>query len=361
MTLLKKPLTTLSLTLAMALSATVEAHTSKQTDAKLAWSYMAPLTDPTMGIGARPGGTEAEKKAAEWLVEQWQKQGYKPQVLPFSYQLNGKQYQSQNIQIDIKGQSDKVIVIGAHYDSTGEDHGSLGAADNASGVAAILALSALIKQKSLPYSVRLLAFGAEEIGLLGSKAYINEQVKDGKNIVAMINLDTIIGGDKLYVHSAHTTPYECEGQTKTNYNSQTHVRNGLQKVSAELFGDDGHKLHPAFKGFPEGVTGSWSDHSPFACAGIPIGYLEATNFEIEGADGNDGYSQTEKPQLWDCYDSDKKTACDRDSEHGWGMIWHTQFDRLDTLQPVMPGRLEEQLAKNVAVLEKFVLTAKQFL
>lgn len=237
----------------------------------------------------------------------------------------------------------------------------MGAADNASGVAAILALSALLKQKSLPYSVRLLAFGAEEIGLLGSKAYINEQVKDRKNIVAMINLDTIIGGDKLYVHSAHTTPYECEGQTKTNYNSQTHVRNGLQKVSTDLFGEAGHKLHPAFKDFPEGVTGSWSDHSPFACAGIPIGYLEATNFEIAGADGNDGYSQTEKPQLWDCYDSDKKTACDRDSEHGWGMIWHTQFDRLDTLQPVMPGRLEEQLAKNVAVLEKFVLTAKQFL
>lgn len=106
MILLKKSLTTLSLTLVMALSATVGAHTSKQTDANLAWSYMAPLTDPTMGIGARPGGTAAEKKAADWLDDQWKKQGYKPQVLPFSYQLNGKQYQSQNIQIDIKGKSD---------------------------------------------------------------------------------------------------------------------------------------------------------------------------------------------------------------------------------------------------------------
>lgn len=321
---------------------------------------MAPLTEPSKGIGARPAGSKAEKKAAKWLVDQWQEQGYTARVLPFKYELEGRKYKSQNIQVDIKGNSDQVIVIGAHYDSTGEEHGSLGAADNASGVAAILALSAKIKGLSLPYSVRLIAFGAEEVGLQGAKAYITNQLKDRSKVLAMINLDTIIGGDKLYVHSAHTTPYDCKDIPRANYNSQSHIRDGLKTISTGLFGSESHQLHPAYDGYPEGVTGSWSDHSPFACAGVPIAYLEATNFSIKGQDGNDGYSQTEKAKLWDCYDSKNKTACDRNKEQSWGMIWHTQFDRLDTLQPVMPGRLEQQLNKNVDVLEQFVLAADKY-
>lgn len=89
--------------------------------------------------------------------------------------------------------------------------------------------------------------------------------------------------------------------------------------------------------------------------------MEATNFAINGHGGHDGYSQSEKTQLWDCYDSENKTACDRKKEKSWGMIWHTKFDRLDTLQPVMKGRLKQQLKKNVDVLEQFVHKAEQYL
>lgn len=358
MTLLKKSLITLACAYFLS-SSYCFADAGEQTVS--AWSYMLPLTDANTGIGARPAGSKAEKKAAQWLVNQWQEQGYRTEVLPFEYKLKGRKYKSQNIQIDIKGGSNQVVVIAAHYDSTGEEHGSLGAADNASGVAAMLALSAKIKDQSLPYSVRLIAFGAEEVGLQGAKAYIAKQLKDRKKILAMINLDTIIGGDKLYVHSAHTTPYDCKDIPKARYNSNPHIRDGLKTISTNLFGPEGHQLHPAYDGYPEGVTGSWSDHSPFACAGVPIAYLEATNFAINGHSGNDGYSQTDKGQLWDCYDSKNKTACDRDKEQSWGMIWHTQFDRLDTLQPVMPGRLEQQLDKNVDVLEQFVLTADKYI
>lgn len=361
MTLLKKSITTLACAYFITSSFSALAHSNHDTSSDSAWAYMAPLTDQNTGIGARPAGSEAEKKAADWLVQQWQKQGYTSKVLPFDYQLKGKKFTSQNIQVDITGSSEKILVIGAHYDSTGHEHGSLGATDNASGVAAILALSARLKEKSLPFSVRLLAFGAEEVGLQGAKAYIANQLTDREKLAAMINLDTIIGGDKLYVHSAHTTPYDCKGIPDSKYNADTHIRDGLTTISNSLFGASGHQLHPAYNGYPEGVTGSWSDHSPFACAGIPIAYLEATNFAINGHSGNDGYSQTEKVQLWDCYDNDNKTACDRKKEKSWGMIWHTQFDRLDTLQPVMPGRLEQQLEKNVDVLEQFVLTANKHL
>ena len=326
-----------------------------------AWSYLLPLTHHESGIGARPAGSKAEKQAAQWLIHQWQKQGYQAHNLPFSYQLEGKGYQSQNVQVDIKGSSDRTLVIAAHYDSTGEDHGSLGATDNASGVAAMLALTAQLKGKTLPFNVRILAFGAEEVGLIGSVKYIEEQVQDLDKIIAMINLDTIIGGDQLYVHSADKTPYDCEGITEVNYNSDTRVRDALRAISLAEFGDNAHHIHPAFKGAPEGVTGSWSDHAPFACSGIPIGYFEATSFAINGESGHDGYSQTEKTPLWDCYDNDKNTACDRDEERGWGMIWHTKFDRLDALEQVMPGRLKQQLDINVNVLERFVVDADRYI
>ncbi len=352
------------LVLSTSLSAIVSANVSAQVqleNSSIAWSYMLPLTDAKLGIGARPAGSKAEQKATKWLVKQWQQQGYQPQVLPFSYDMDGAKYHSQNIQIDIKGKNEKLIVIGAHYDSTGEDHGSLGAADNASGVAAILALSAKLKGKSLPYSIRLLALGAEEVSLQGAKAYINQQISDLDKVIGMINLDTIIGGDKLYVHSAHTTPYDCSYLTSTKYNADTKLRDALKGVSKQLFNTYAHQLHPAYDGYPEGVTGSWSDHAPFACSGVPVAYLEATNFAINGHSGNDGYSQTEKEQLWDCYNSDKKTACDRKKEQSWGMIWHTKFDRVDALEPVMPGRLQKQLEQNVLVLEHFTLNADNYL
>jgi hypothetical protein len=69
---------------------------------------------------------------------------------------------------------------------------------------------------------------------------------------------------------------------------------------------------------------------------VPIAYVEATNFTINGEDGYDGYSQSTNPALWDCYDDATKSACDRDSETQWGKIWHTEHDRLDKMAELFP-------------------------
>lgn len=341
-------------------SSNVNAHSEGHND-DLAWSYLVPLTVEKYGIGARPAGSDAERKAAKWLTKQWKAQGYTVQSLPFDYRLRGKDYSSQNLVVDIKGNNKGTLIIGAHYDSTGHNHGSLGATDNASGMAALLALSTNLYKKKLPFNVRLVAFGAEEVGIQGAKVYVNDQLKDKKDVIGMINLDTIIGGDNLYVHSAHTKPYECKDIKNVSYNSDVQIRDGLIAISKGLSKSNNHSLHPAYDGYPEGVTGSWSDHFPFACAGIPIAYMEATNFSINGYIGNDGYSQTTSKELWDCFDEKNNTACDRKNEKSWGMIWHTRFDRLDTLEPVMHDRLVKQLQQNVDVLTQFVLTADKYI
>ncbi|MDX1302871.1 hypothetical protein [Photobacterium sp.] len=127
---------------------------------------------------------------------------------------------------------------------------------------------------------------------------------------------------------------ECEsiGLTETNYTKETSFRDAMLQASIDVNGDDEkYIIHPALDGYPEGETGSWSDHAGFACAGIPIAYVEATNFNINGKWGYDGYSQTTNPDMWDCYDSETKTACDRATETKRGKIWHTEYANLSDM------------------------------
>ncbi|KKD58661.1 peptidase M28 [Grimontia sp. AD028] len=325
-----------------------------------AWEQLTIMTDPAKGIGARKAGSVEEKKTAEWIAAEWTKQGYQPEMLTFDFELDKQKLQSQNVQITIQGESDKVLLIGAHYDTKGEDKGSLGATDNGSGVVALLAVSKALEGKTLPYTLKLVAFGAEEYGLNGSKAYIQDKSATA-NLIGMINLDTIIGGDILYVHSAHSEPYKCDYAPEINYNASTKVRSALKAVSDKLYGENAHILHPTVKGYPEGETGGWSDHAPFACIGVPIAQFEATNFMINGENGNDGYSQTTHKDLWTCFDSKTIGACDSEKEQDWGKIWHTRFDRLDELTPRFGDKLKKQLDQNIQVLISFAEQANNWM
>jgi hypothetical protein len=320
-----------------------------------AWQKLIELTDSKVGIGARPAGTKKEKSAADWIKRQWQLQGYQVVQHDFTYSEKQHEKSSSNLSITIPGESSKTLIIAAHYDSTGDEHGSLGTIDNGSGVAAILSLAKRLKGKELPYKVRLIAFGAEEVGLHGSYTYVNQQQNSLTDVFGMINLDTIIGGDNLYIHSATQKPYSCQNIKHSKYNADDSLRNGLIRTSTKLFGQRSHTLHPANSEFATGETGSWSDHAAFACRGIPVAYLEATNFAIDGKSGHDGYSQSTHPATWDCFDERKITACNKNTEQKWGKIWHTEFDRIDKLKTLFEQRLYAQLGQNVDLLEAYIL------
>ena len=317
--------------------------------------YLQAVADPIEGIGAREAGSAKEQQTIAFVEKEFKKMGLTVNVRPF--ELPKKTLSSANVIADLNNNQKQTLILGAHLDSTGEKHGSQGATDNASGLAAMLTIAGkLASTKNLPYNLRFIAFGAEEVGLVGSKHYVNELLKETgslDNIIAMINLDTIAGGDYLYVHSAHTTPYKCDN-TSAAYNSDTHIRDRLFNISKqEVAQQQQYIIHPAYEGYPEGVTGQWSDHAPFACAGVPIAYIESTNFTLNGKDGYDGYSQTDNPALWDCFDKETGSACDRKKEKQWGDIWHTHFDQLATLNPIFPQRITQQLTANVKVLIAF--------
>ena len=101
------------------------------------------------------------------------------------------------------GERGEVVVVGAHYDHLGlGGAGSLapgnsaihnGADDNASGTAALMEVAArLARLSSRPArSVVFVAFSGEEMGLLGSQAYVESDAFSAPSTVAMINMDMV--------------------------------------------------------------------------------------------------------------------------------------------------------------------------
>jgi Zn-dependent M28 family amino/carboxypeptidase len=95
------------------------------------------------------------------------------------------------------------IVLGAHYDHLGfggPESGSRvpdtiavhnGADDNASGVATLIELAGYFKKNPPKRSITFVAFDAEEMGLIGSKYYVDSRKEDVSNIKAMFNFDML--------------------------------------------------------------------------------------------------------------------------------------------------------------------------
>ena len=111
-----------------------------------------------------------------------------------------KNYTSQNLIGYLQGTAeiDTFLVFTAHYDHLGrmgKDCYFPGANDNAAGVAMLLELAQYFKTHPPKYSVAFMAFGAEEIGLLGSKYYTEYPLFPLERIKFLINLDLVGTGD----------------------------------------------------------------------------------------------------------------------------------------------------------------------
>lgn len=120
------------------------------------------------------------------------------------------------------GTSSKMVVVGAHHDHLGMGTSSSlapgevavhnGADDNASGVAGVLELCsalAALPDAQRPFDILCLTFGAEEMGLLGSRYFVkNLDDVRRKSIVAMVNFDMIgrLENNEVVVAGIGTAP-----------------------------------------------------------------------------------------------------------------------------------------------------------
>ncbi len=93
---------------------------------------------------------------------------------------------SQNVIGEVPGAiEDEDILIGGHYDTV---RSILGAHDNAAGTAIVLELARIFAHEKLNRTLRLAAFGSEELGLRGSLKYAESQ-DNVKNVKLYLNFD----------------------------------------------------------------------------------------------------------------------------------------------------------------------------
>jgi hypothetical protein len=166
-------------------------------------------------------------------------------------------YQTQNVIGWIQGTDypDSFMVFSAHYDHLGVMGAATyfpGANDNASGVAMLLDLARYysLPQNRPKHSVVFIAFSGEELGLLGSRHYVDRPMFDLEKISFMVNMDIVGTGD--------------EGITVVNGSVFTNEYNKLVALNDSL------KLLPEIK--PRGKAAN-SDHYPFSENGVKAFFI----------------------------------------------------------------------------------------
>jgi len=160
----------------------------------------------------------------------------------------------------IRGNSDNIIVLSAHYDHVGIIDGKIfnGADDNASGVAALLAIAEYFQTNSPEHTIIFAFFDAEEKGLKGSEAFVNSVVFEKEKVVLNINMDMVSRNAKGEIFIAGTKYKASLKKICSSISSNQPVK--------ILFGHDGTNKRE------QDWTNS-SDHKHFHKLGIPFLYF----------------------------------------------------------------------------------------
>ena len=163
----------------------------------------------------RGTGSKQNLKASKYIAKEFKKIGLEPLGTEGFYQnftakvkrivVKDSIRSARNVIGFLDNKAEKTVVIGAHYDHIGEgkqgsslaenSYGIIhnGADDNASGIAGLLELARIYATNNTVESVNFLfiAFGAEELGLVGSRYFVNNPTMNLNSIHWMLNMDMI--------------------------------------------------------------------------------------------------------------------------------------------------------------------------
>jgi hypothetical protein len=172
-------------------------------------------------LKGRGTGTPEELKAAEYIAKQFRKIGLTPKgddggwLQHFEFKktsdphgldmTNAVPVKTQNVVGYLDNGAPYTIVIGAHFDhlGLGHDHNSLdanpegkihnGADDNASGTAGVIELARYLVNNGVKeqHNFLFVCFTGEELGLYGSKKYVEKPTIDLSKVSFMVNMDMI--------------------------------------------------------------------------------------------------------------------------------------------------------------------------
>lgn len=228
-------------------------------------------------LEGRMSGKKGNVKAAEYIKSEFERYGLPTMYDEFKISRanagpkneKGDDF-TKNIYAWIEGQDpilkNEIVVIGAHMDHIGygpkmsrskkiEIHN--GADDNASGTSALLEIAQAMSKLKVKRTVVFQAYSGEEMGLLGSKHYVDNPKfpldnPDIKKHVAMINMDMVGFLNKGYYQASFL-----------NANSSIDISNNIEI------------LNEKYK-FAKKITargGGGSDHACFYNKKIPVAFL----------------------------------------------------------------------------------------
>lgn len=226
----------------------------------------------------RQTGTLGSERARRFLLAQFGAIGVTPLGEGFEHRFDfttrqGATLAGVNLLAVVRGtvEPDRYIVVSAHYDHLGIRNGQIynGADDNASGTAAVLEFARRLKAEPPEHSVILALFDAEEMGLRGAAAFVENSPVPQASIVMNLNMDMVSRSEEGVLWAVGTSHYP-------------QLRPSLEVVAADApvtlkFGHDTPGETPDY---------DWtfaSDHGPFHRAGIPFIYF--------GVEDHEGYHQ----------------------------------------------------------------------
>lgn len=276
--------------------------------------------------------SQADIDAGLWIRSQLESMGYTVSTQDYEHLA----YTGTNYYVTKPGSSDRIVCIGAHYDcadTTGTD-------DNGSGVSILLELANRFFQTDTPCTLQFVFFDNEEQGgFVGSYNYVNYVLKEQQlldDVLCYINLDSVGGGDRLYAYGG---VYDENGRLDKiwPYN--------LANACADELGISLYTLPEQVEEFQTPTRYSGSDQHYFREEGIPYLYLEAGLWcDDDGSGGNDETRLT-------CH---YQTADPAFASTG-GQIMHTEFDSLDTLNTLLPGRIQSNLTAVSRLVSEMLL------
>ncbi|MCH8206777.1 MAG: M28 family peptidase [Chloroflexi bacterium] len=143
-----------------------------------------------------------------------------------------------------------VVILGGHYDTVPDIPA---ANDNGAGIAAMMAIAGEVSDQTYPFTLRFIAFGSEEIGLRGSRFYIDSLGPDElEDLIAMLNFDALGTGDVAAVLGDPDL-----ADLVLRYGQA----NGIEVERRQSLDE-----------------GTSSDHAPFQEAGVPFLFFLADDF-----------------------------------------------------------------------------------
>jgi alkaline phosphatase isozyme conversion protein len=281
----------------------------------------------------RMAGSPAELLTADYLQQQFVAMGYKSNRRDFKtrapWRSSDGQMQWRNLTATSviaarAGEVPQEILVIAHLDtwrplSEADAENNLGglrlqgADDNASGLGVMLELAQQLSNIPLHYGVRFVALSASQHELHGSEDYIARmKPAERKNTLLVIDLNSLIVGDKLYFNSGQHTASAVIKQTRDRaLNIAWHA--GINAAT--------RPQHSAVEPEP----------NAFDQAAFPLLTVEATNWALGKKDGSQQRAISPHfPQ---------------------GTSHHqTDLDNLDYLDRWLPGRITARTRDSVRIL-----------